>query len=46
MIALGAGEHFFNYRHEVRAQLLKQLDLLKQAQEPEAITSPAAYVTA
>ena len=46
MIALGAGEHFFNYRHEVRAQLLKQLDLLKQAQEQEAVTPPAAYVTA
>jgi len=29
--ALGVGEHFFNYRHEVRAQLLAQLEALKHA---------------
>jgi radical SAM superfamily enzyme YgiQ (UPF0313 family) len=32
---LGIGEHFFNYRYEVRDQLLKQLELLKQAKLEE-----------
>jgi radical SAM superfamily enzyme YgiQ (UPF0313 family) len=32
LIALGAGEHFFNYRYQVREQLLKQLATLKQDQ--------------
>jgi hypothetical protein len=38
---LGVGEHFFNYRHVVKAQLLAQLEALKQAkqeQEQEAMT--------
>lgn len=32
LATLGIGEHFFNYRYEVRAQLEKQLENLKQAQ--------------
>ena len=35
-IALSAGEHFFAFRHTVRAQLEKQLEALKQAQALEA----------
>ncbi|MGA7937065.1 MAG: DUF4070 domain-containing protein, partial [Kovacikia sp.] len=30
LATLGVGEHFFTYRYEVREQLLKQLELLKQ----------------
>jgi radical SAM superfamily enzyme YgiQ (UPF0313 family) len=33
---LGIGEHFFNYRYEVRAQLEHQLELLKLEQENAA----------
>ncbi|MBF2028377.1 MAG: B12-binding domain-containing radical SAM protein [Oscillatoriales cyanobacterium C42_A2020_001] len=32
LATLGIGEHFFNYRYEVRAQLEKQLETLKQQQ--------------
>jgi radical SAM superfamily enzyme YgiQ (UPF0313 family) len=36
LTTLGVGEHFFNYRHEVRAQLLQKLAALKQdTQEQE-----------
>ena len=31
LITLGVCEHFFNYRHVVRTQLLAQLAALKQA---------------
>jgi radical SAM superfamily enzyme YgiQ (UPF0313 family) len=33
--ALGLGEHFFNYRYEVRAQLLEKLAALKSVQPEE-----------
>lgn len=45
LIALGAGEHFFSYRHEVKAQLLEQLDQFKQSQKLPAISSASAYAT-
>lgn len=32
LATLGVGEHFFNYRYEVRTQLEKQLEMLKQEQ--------------
>ncbi|EKQ68206.1 Fe-S oxidoreductase [Leptolyngbyaceae cyanobacterium JSC-12] len=32
LATLGIGEHFFNYRYEVRTQLEKQLETLKQMQ--------------
>lgn len=42
LITLGVGEHFFNYRHTVKAQLLAQLEALKQAkltqEKQEAVT--------
>jgi len=31
-VTLGVGEHFFTFRHEVKAQLLAQLKALEQAQ--------------
>jgi radical SAM superfamily enzyme YgiQ (UPF0313 family) len=36
LATLGVGEHFFNYRYEVRAQLEQQLILLKQASDERA----------
>lgn len=39
---LGIGEHFFNYRYEVRAQLEHQLELLKLEQENAARIEAAA----
>ncbi len=40
-IALGAGEHFFSYRHEVRQQLRSQLATIQQKQlEAEPIGTP------
>lgn len=41
LTTLGVGEHFFAYRHQVRAQLESQLALLKQSQEaePTAVTT-------
>ncbi|MBV9385944.1 MAG: B12-binding domain-containing radical SAM protein [Chroococcidiopsidaceae cyanobacterium CP_BM_ER_R8_30] len=35
MTTLGIGEHFFNYRYVVKAQLLAQLEALKQTQQEE-----------
>jgi radical SAM superfamily enzyme YgiQ (UPF0313 family) len=35
---LGIGEHFFNYRYEVRAQLERQLAILKEEQERQKST--------
>src|SRR5579883_326028 len=35
LATLGIGEHFFTYRYEVRAQLQKQLELLKQTKLTE-----------
>jgi radical SAM superfamily enzyme YgiQ (UPF0313 family) len=35
LTTLGVGEHFFNYRYEVRAQLRTKLATLKQAQQQE-----------
>lgn len=34
LVTLGAGEHFFSFRHEVRAQLQQQLATLKTSQSP------------
>jgi radical SAM superfamily enzyme YgiQ (UPF0313 family) len=51
LVALGAGEHFFAYRHMVKAQLEEQLNALEATQAAEAsveqltATQPtAAYV--
>ncbi|KYC43799.1 radical SAM protein [Scytonema hofmannii PCC 7110] len=35
LTALGIGEHFFTYRHEVKAQLQAQLDALRHAKEEQ-----------
>ncbi|NJP11812.1 MAG: B12-binding domain-containing radical SAM protein [Leptolyngbyaceae cyanobacterium RU_5_1] len=35
LATLGVGEHFFNYRYEVKAQLEQQLEMLKQEQLAE-----------
>jgi radical SAM superfamily enzyme YgiQ (UPF0313 family) len=35
LATLGVGEHFFTYRYEVKEQLQKQLELLKQTNLPE-----------
>lgn len=39
LATLGIGEHFFNYRHEVRAQLHEQLEALKQPTVEKVATS-------
>ncbi|MCX7592675.1 MAG: DUF4070 domain-containing protein [Fischerella sp.] len=40
LTTLGVGEHFFKYRHEVKAQLLEKLTALKQdKQEQEKVTT-------
>lgn len=36
LIALGVGEHFFNFRHEVKAQLEEQLEELQEQSQVEA----------
>jgi len=38
-VTLGVGEHFFTFRHEVKAQILAQLNALEQAQviKPETL---------
>lgn len=36
LIALGVGEHFFNFRHEVKAQLEEQLEELQEQPQVEA----------
>jgi hypothetical protein len=41
LIALSAGEHFFAYRHEVRAQLRAQLDTVRRL-KGEASRTPLA----
>jgi hypothetical protein len=33
LTVLGVGEHFFNYRYEVRTQLRQKLTALKQVQQ-------------
>ncbi|BAY12515.1 B12-binding domain-containing radical SAM protein [Calothrix sp. NIES-2098] len=38
LTTLGVGEHFFNYRYEVRAQLQAKLADLKQQQQQEKVT--------
>lgn len=45
LATLGVGEHFFNYRYEVRAQLEKQLEQLKQYQQPESAQQTAVSPT-
>jgi radical SAM superfamily enzyme YgiQ (UPF0313 family) len=40
-IALSAGEHFFTFRHEVRAQLRAQLEALKEAKQLEEVQEKA-----
>jgi radical SAM superfamily enzyme YgiQ (UPF0313 family) len=35
MTTLGVGEHFFNYRHQVKAQLLDQLQAIKEAKQAQ-----------
>lgn len=44
-VALGVGEHFFTFRHEVKAQLEEQLEILQSTQtvKPEKVEVPAAY---
>lgn len=37
-VALGAGEHFFHYRYQVREQLQAQLATIKQAKEQELVS--------
>jgi hypothetical protein len=37
---LGVGEHFFNYRYQVRDQLLCQLAALKEAAESKPAEVP------
>ena len=39
LMVLGVGEHFFKYRHEVKAQLLEQLVAL-QAEAAEVLSAP------
>jgi len=54
LATLGIGEHFFNYRYEVRAQLEHQLEMLKQSQakvldaesDQREITGDRAFETA
>jgi hypothetical protein len=42
LATLGFGEHFFNFRHEVKASLIEQLAVLKRMQEqPEAVRAIA-----
>ncbi len=46
---LGVGEHFFNYRHIVKAQLLEQLEALKQTKadaEGQTLTLSSAQTLA
>jgi hypothetical protein len=49
LVALGIGEHFFSYRHVIKAQLEEQLTAIKMAQPQESMSlneEPApAYVT-
>jgi radical SAM superfamily enzyme YgiQ (UPF0313 family) len=40
MMVLGIGEHFFDFRHQVKAQLLSQLAALKEAQALSKKTEP------
>ncbi|WP_375473074.1 hypothetical protein [uncultured Nostoc sp.] len=35
LVALGFGEHFFTFRHEVKVQLETQLEALKQQQQTQ-----------
>uniref|UniRef100_B8HVU7 Radical SAM domain protein n=1 Tax=Cyanothece sp. (strain PCC 7425 / ATCC 29141) TaxID=395961 RepID=B8HVU7_CYAP4 len=45
LVALGAGEHFFHYRYEVREQLRQQLAALQEREQLESrITADAAEV--
>ncbi|MBX9253877.1 B12-binding domain-containing radical SAM protein [Desmonostoc muscorum CCALA 125] len=37
LVALGFGEHFFSFRHEVKAELETQLEILKQQQQAQQI---------
>ncbi|WP_066376607.1 B12-binding domain-containing radical SAM protein [Anabaena sp. CA = ATCC 33047] len=37
MTTLGIGEHFFSYRHEVRAQLRAKLAILQESKQEDAI---------
>ncbi|MBE9192714.1 B12-binding domain-containing radical SAM protein [Gloeocapsopsis crepidinum LEGE 06123] len=37
LVALGAGEHFFHYRYQVREQLQVQLSTIKQAKQQELL---------
>jgi radical SAM superfamily enzyme YgiQ (UPF0313 family) len=45
LVALGAGEHFFTYRHVVRRQLEEQLEALKAAQQAERTTTKELAAT-
>jgi hypothetical protein len=39
LIALGVGEHFFKFRHEVKAQLQEQLKVLQHQESYQEKTS-------
>jgi hypothetical protein len=41
-VTLGAGEHFFTFRHEVKAQLEAQLQALQAARSTETESSLSA----
>ncbi|MEG4317776.1 MULTISPECIES: DUF4070 domain-containing protein [unclassified Microcoleus] len=43
MTVLGLGEHFFNYRHEVKAQLLQQLETIDRAKQ-EKVPEPVLVI--
>ncbi|WP_041243963.1 B12-binding domain-containing radical SAM protein [Gloeobacter kilaueensis] len=39
LIALGAGEHFFSYRHQVRAQLRAQLEEVRRSKQMAGVSA-------
>ncbi|WP_293183936.1 MULTISPECIES: DUF4070 domain-containing protein [unclassified Microcoleus] len=43
MTVLGLGEHFFNYRHEVKAQLLQQLETIDRPKQ-QKVLEPVSIV--
>ncbi|MCY7273851.1 MAG: B12-binding domain-containing radical SAM protein [Phormidesmis sp. CAN_BIN44] len=45
-LVLGAGEHFFSYRHQVRAQLQQQLASLKEQKSEIPVTVPVPELIA
>ncbi|WP_335121149.1 hypothetical protein [Nostoc sp.] len=42
LVALSFGEHFFSFRHQVKAQLETQLETLKEQQQVQE-TEKASY---